>query len=145
MRQAGDLAGARAAYATAVAQKPDYAEARYNLANAWRDLGEFRRAETEIRALIARQADHLKAHNSLGVILGDPGRSAEAAAAFAAAMASLDPDACSSRQQLAERAAVCAGRDRGRAGRQSPRRGRSDIFPSLPGPTQQSRTPRTDR
>lgn len=87
LRELGDIAGAKAAYLQALAQKPDYAEARYNLANVYRDLGQLRQAENELRLLIAVRADHVKAHNSLGVVLGDQGRSTDALAAFASAMA----------------------------------------------------------
>ena len=58
------------------------------MANAYRDLGRLSDAETEMRAALALRPGHAKTFNSLGVILSDQGRPADAAGAFAAAVAS---------------------------------------------------------
>jgi len=86
LRDLERLDEATAAFEMAVVQNPDYAEARYNLANAYRDQGKLTDAETEMRKVLAQRPSG-KAYNSLGVILSDQGRSADAAGAFAAAMA----------------------------------------------------------
>lgn len=86
LRDLEELDAATTAFESAVAQKAEYAEARYNLANAYRDQGRLTAAEIEIRRVLA-QRPTAKTFNSLGVILGDQGRSAEAVDAFAAAMA----------------------------------------------------------
>lgn len=91
LRDMGDLEGAKAAYLQALAQRPNYPEAQYNLANVYRDMGHLRLAEQELRLLIVARDDHVKAHNALGVVLGDQGRAADALAAFANAMA-RDPN-----------------------------------------------------
>ena len=91
LRDLGELNAAKDAYLLALAQRPHYPEAHYNLANVYRDLGLLRQAEQELRVLIAAHADHVKAYNSLGVVLSDQGRSADAVAAFAGAMA-RDPN-----------------------------------------------------
>lgn len=85
LRDLEHLDAATQAFETAVTQKPDYADARYNLANAYRDQGRLTQAETEMRKVLAQRAT-AKAYNSLGVILSDQGRSADAVGAFAAAM-----------------------------------------------------------
>lgn len=87
LRDLGDLEGAKAAYLQALTHRPNYPEAQYNLANVYRDMGHLRLAEQELRLLIVARPDHVKAYNSLGVTLGDQGRSADAVAAFANAMA----------------------------------------------------------
>lgn len=91
LRDMGDLEGAKAAYLQALTARPAYPEAQYNLANVYRDMGQLRLAEQELRLLIVARPDHVKAYNSLGVVLGDQGRSADAMAAFANAMA-RDPN-----------------------------------------------------
>ena len=86
LRDLERLDDATHAFETAVAQNPSYAEARYNLANAYRDQGRLSEAEAEIRNVLTSRPT-AKGYNALGVILSDQGRSADAVAAFAAAMA----------------------------------------------------------
>ncbi|MGE3333851.1 MAG: tetratricopeptide repeat protein [Rhodospirillaceae bacterium] len=85
LRDLEQLDAATEAFETAVAQNAGFVEARYNLANAYRDQGKLTAAETEIRKVLA-QRGYARAYNTLGVILSDQGRSAEAVGAFAAAI-----------------------------------------------------------
>jgi predicted O-linked N-acetylglucosamine transferase (SPINDLY family) len=85
LRELEQLDAATEAFETAVAQNAGFVEARYNLANAYRDQGRLTAAETEIRKVLAQRA-YARAYNTLGVVLSDQGRSADAVGAFAAAM-----------------------------------------------------------
>ena len=86
LRDAGKLDEAAAAFEAVLAHTPDDIEARYALANVYRDLHRFTDAEREIREVIHRRPAYAKAHSALGVILSESARPAEALDAYAAAM-----------------------------------------------------------
>ena len=81
-----DHARAAAAFERALAADPTARDARYELANAYRDLQRLDDAEREIRAVIAAKPADPKAHTALGVILLESGRPADAVMAHEAAM-----------------------------------------------------------
>lgn len=82
----GDVAAAAAAFAKAMQADPGHIDARYHLANAYRDLRRLDEAERELRIVVAARPDDPRAHTALGLILQETGRPAEAVAAHAAAM-----------------------------------------------------------
>ncbi|MCC6913657.1 MAG: tetratricopeptide repeat protein [Rhodospirillaceae bacterium] len=88
--EARNLQGAAASFEEALESDPGDREARYRLANAYRDLHRLDEAEREMRALLAMQPQDAKTLSGLGVILTESGRPAEAVQAFADAM-TADP------------------------------------------------------
>ena len=80
-----------AAFALALAVRPDDAEAQLNCGNALADLDEATQAEQHVRHAIACDPDMAEAHASLGHLLASQGRLPEAIAANEAAIA-LRPD-----------------------------------------------------
>ncbi len=85
-----NLAEAAAAFEQALASDPDDREARYRLANAYRDLHRLDDAEREMRRVLDMHPDDAKTRSGLGVILTESGRPAEAVQVFAEAM-TADP------------------------------------------------------
>lgn len=88
--EAGDLDRAAAAFERRLASDPADTEARYRLANAYRDLQRYDDAEREMREVVDARPRDAKPLSALGVILTESGRPAEAVAAYEAAM-TLDP------------------------------------------------------
>ncbi|MCA0202193.1 MAG: tetratricopeptide repeat protein [Proteobacteria bacterium] len=88
--EARDLDAAATAFEQALAADPNDTEARYRLANAYRDLRRLDEAEHEMREVVAVRPTDAKARSALGVILTESGRPAEAVQIFAEAMA-VDP------------------------------------------------------
>jgi Tfp pilus assembly protein PilF len=65
-RLAGDLVAAKAGYEAALALDPDHQDAYYYLGQVSLDLGDFVRAETAWRTLVARAPSNGRAHAELG-------------------------------------------------------------------------------
>lgn len=84
--RADDRAAAAIALEAAVRADPAHREARYHLANAYRDLFRLADAEREIREVVRQGPDDPKAATALGVILQDAGRPAEAVAVYETVM-----------------------------------------------------------
>ena len=82
----GRLADAEASYRQAIALKPDFAEAHYNLGNALKDLGRLEDAEASYRQAIALKPDFAQAHSNLGLTLKELGRFGEALKAVVASI-----------------------------------------------------------
>ena len=83
------LDDAEASYNQAIALKPDFVEAHYNLGNTLKALGKL--DEAEVNQAIALKPNFAKAHNNLGNTLKSLGRLDEALAIFNQAIA-LKPD-----------------------------------------------------
>ena len=89
--QAGRLNQAIAGYTRAIALRPDFPEACYNLGNAFAALGQLDQAATSYARVIALTPHSPQAHNNLGVVRREQGRLDEAAACFGRAL-EFDPD-----------------------------------------------------
>jgi len=91
----GNAARAAEAYGAALALKPDYADAHYNLGNALAALSRPEEAEVAYGRAIALQPGHGPAYRNLGQLLADWQRHDRAAEAFARAaeIAPLDFEA----------------------------------------------------
>ncbi|MCX7717612.1 MAG: tetratricopeptide repeat protein [Candidatus Sumerlaeaceae bacterium] len=76
--QAGDLAGAREAFETALRLKPDYAEARNNLGMALLFSGDAAGARACFEQALRLKPDYAEAHNAMGVLLAQEGKHAQA-------------------------------------------------------------------
>lgn len=87
----GGAAEAIPAFERAVKQLPSYVDARYELANAYRDSYRFRDAEREMREVIRQQPNHALPLSALGLILVESAQLDDALPLFADAM-SVDPD-----------------------------------------------------
>jgi tetratricopeptide (TPR) repeat protein len=87
----GKLAEAEAAIRKAIALKPDYALAHYNLGAALGNQGKLAEAEVAYRKVIELNPDDALAHYNLGNALNRQGKAAEAEAAHRKAIA-LKPD-----------------------------------------------------
>ena len=74
----------------ALAIKPDYADAHYNLGVALADNGHMKEAIAQYREALRLRPDYVDAHNNLGGALRDTGRPAEAIEEFIQALR-LDP------------------------------------------------------
>lgn len=88
--RSADLTAAAASFTKALAADPGHTDARYHLANAYRDLRRLDDAEREMRRVVAARPQDPKVYSALGVILQESGRPADAVAAYAAAM-DVDP------------------------------------------------------
>jgi predicted O-linked N-acetylglucosamine transferase (SPINDLY family) len=84
-------AEAAAAFRSAIAIKPDFAEAHNNLGIALKNLGEHEAAVASYRQAIECKPDYADAHNNLGVTLKILGRPAEAVACYERAL-EIKPD-----------------------------------------------------
>lgn len=73
------------AYRRALVQKPQFAQAQYNLANALGRAGHHAEAVPAYQAALADNPGYAQAHNNLGLALERLGRTDEALAAFTAA------------------------------------------------------------
>jgi len=80
--EAADPAGAMAAYARAIAGRPDLSDAHNNLGRLHHDRGELADAEACYRLAICGTPDVGLYWFNLGVVVEDAGRSAEAIAAY---------------------------------------------------------------
>jgi tetratricopeptide (TPR) repeat protein len=89
----GRLEDALAAYDRALAERPDYANARLARAGLLRKMGHAGEAEAELRALLAADPDEWYARYDLGRILLDRGDAEGAARAFAEAARTWPPEA----------------------------------------------------
>ncbi|HEX7968103.1 MAG TPA: tetratricopeptide repeat protein, partial [Stellaceae bacterium] len=98
--QSGEIEEAAAHYAAAVARKPDFAEAQYNLGNALLRLERGEAAVAAYRAAARFRPDLVPIHNNLGTALQSLRRFDEAAAAYRAALA-LAPNAAELHRNLA--------------------------------------------
>jgi tetratricopeptide (TPR) repeat protein len=85
------LNGALRVFEAALAQDPTYANARINLANTLRVLGQFPRARSELEAVLAVQPESADALNNLGAVAQDQGDSTLALDCLTRALA-LAPD-----------------------------------------------------
>ncbi|MGO8917249.1 MAG: tetratricopeptide repeat protein [Stellaceae bacterium] len=95
----GDVAEAAAQYAAAVARKPDFAEAQYNLGNALVKLGRGEEAVAAYRQAARLRRDLLPAHANLGNALYALGRYDEAVASYRRAV-TLAPTAAETHRNL---------------------------------------------
>ena len=66
----------------ALAERPDFVEARNNLGNAFKALGRLDEAETAYRQALDLDPDYADAHFNLGVLMETAGRRPEAEAAY---------------------------------------------------------------
>ena len=87
----GSIDDAIACFERAVALKPDYTEAHYNLANVLRAKGRFDIAASHYERVIALVPHFALVHYDLGNVLADQGRLDEAAECYARAIA-IQPD-----------------------------------------------------
>ena len=90
-KAAGATSEAIAAFAQAVALKPDYSEAHNNLGISLKEAGRLAEAESAYRRAIVLQPDYAEVHYNLGVALAAGGRPDEAIAEYRLAI-SLKPD-----------------------------------------------------
>lgn len=67
--ESGDLTGAQQAFARAVSINPDYAEAYYNLADAYVEIGNYDQARSLYNQALAADRTLDYAHNGLGHVL----------------------------------------------------------------------------
>jgi predicted O-linked N-acetylglucosamine transferase (SPINDLY family) len=88
--EVGNLEGAAAAFEQSLQADPGDVDARYRLANAYRDLRRLDEAEHEMRKVVAARPGDAKARSALGVILTESGRATDAVQVFAEAM-TVDP------------------------------------------------------
>jgi tetratricopeptide (TPR) repeat protein len=82
----GDAAGALAAWLESIRIRPQFADARLNLAKLLLSRGESEAAAEHVQTVLERDRTHAEAHNMLGVIHAEAGRPREAAACFEAAV-----------------------------------------------------------
>jgi len=87
----GRLEEAQVSFNQAIALKPDYADAHYNLGNTLQELGRLDEAQVSYKQAIALKADYAEAHNNLGNTLQKLTRFEEAQASYKQAIA-LKPD-----------------------------------------------------
>lgn len=95
----GDVAEAAAQYSAAVARKPDFAEAQYNLGNALMRLERREEAVVAYREAARLRRDLLPAHANLGNALYALGRYDEAVASYRRAV-TLAPGAAEAHRNL---------------------------------------------
>ena len=91
LQELGRLDDAEASYTKAIALKPDYADAHYNLGITLQELGRLEEAEASYTQAIALKPDYADAHSNLGKTLQELGRLEEAEASYTQAIA-LKPD-----------------------------------------------------
>ncbi|MDA9059218.1 tetratricopeptide repeat protein, partial [Planktomarina temperata] len=78
----GQLDASVTAYTRALAIKPDYAEALYNLGIALKELGELEEAIGAYTKALIIKPDNVKAYNNLGIALQEQGKLEEAIEAY---------------------------------------------------------------
>ena len=64
-----EIVDAEASSAQAIALKPDFAEAHYNLGNTLEELGRLEEAEASYAQAIELKPDYAEAHSNLGKLL----------------------------------------------------------------------------
>jgi protein O-mannosyl-transferase len=82
----GDAAGAEAAWRRSIRIRPDFGDARLNLAKLLLSRGELASAADHVQAVLERDRSEAEAHNLLGVIHAEAGRPREAVGCFEAAV-----------------------------------------------------------
>lgn len=82
----GDAAGAETCFRQALALKPGFLQARFNLGIALRDQGRLDKARVELEAVVGTQPGH-EACNALGYVYIHLGRQDDAERCFRAALA----------------------------------------------------------
>ena len=87
----GDLKGAVKSYKTAIALKPDYFEAYYNMGNTLSILGNQEEAIVAYKEAISINPSYVEAHNNLGKAFQIHGNLDDAISAYQAAI-SIEPD-----------------------------------------------------
>jgi tetratricopeptide (TPR) repeat protein len=92
----GEFAESASLYRRALALKPDFVEAQYNLANALQALGRLEEAGAAYRRALELKPDLVPAHHNLGSVLQSLARPEEAAQSYRRALA-LRPSAESER------------------------------------------------
>lgn len=102
--QRGDVAGALAAWRTALAARPDWHDARDNVAVGLLASGKPSEAIPELERIVAADANHQRAQFHLGIALKAVGRTAEATQALQRAIA-LRPDDAEAKRALEDLAA----------------------------------------
>ena len=76
--QQGDVAGCEARLRSLIARRPDFTEARVQLAELAWSFGNAAEAEAEYRAALALAPNRADVHHALGLVLEASGRSADA-------------------------------------------------------------------
>jgi Tfp pilus assembly protein PilF len=99
LKELNRLDESEASYRQAIALKPDFAEAYYNLGNTLKELGRLDEAESSLRQAIALKPDYAEVHSNLGVMLKALGRLNEAEASCRQAIA-LKPDSAEAHNNL---------------------------------------------
>jgi tetratricopeptide (TPR) repeat protein len=84
--EVGADADAAGFYRRALAQRPDFIEAHYNLANALKRLGRLEEAAAAYRAALLLRPGLMPAHHNLGSVLLELGRAEQAADSFRRAL-----------------------------------------------------------
>jgi tetratricopeptide (TPR) repeat protein len=87
----GQLDAAVKSYEKALAIKPDYAEAHYNLGNTLNDLGQLEAAVKRYEQALAIKPDYAEAHYNLGITLQELGQLDAAVKSYEKALA-IKPD-----------------------------------------------------
>ena len=87
----GQLDASVVAYKKAIAIKPDYAEAYYNMGNALKDQGKLEEAIEAYNKALAIKPDNAEAYNNMGIALQEQGKLEEAIEAYNKALA-IKPD-----------------------------------------------------
>ena len=82
LKNTGRIQDAKSAYTTAIAQKADYAEAYYNRAIVWDEIGNSEAAQVDCKKEIDIKADYLDAKIGLGALLNKVEEHEEALAYF---------------------------------------------------------------
>jgi tetratricopeptide (TPR) repeat protein len=95
----GRIPEAIVAHRRALAIKPDFFEACYNLGNAYQNLGDISRATACFRQTLVQRPDLAEPYNNLGNLLASEKKSDEAAIAFRRAMI-LHPDFAAAHNNL---------------------------------------------
>jgi len=83
----------------ALAHRPDWAEAHYNLGNAWKIRGKLDEAVASYQRALQLKPDYAAAHNNLGNVFKDQGKLDEAVACFRCAL-QLKPDYAAAHNNL---------------------------------------------
>ena len=78
LHDTGKLDAAIEAYKKAISIKPDYAEAYYNMGNAFQEQGNLEEALEAYKEAVLIKPDYAEAYNNMGVTLKDQGNLEEA-------------------------------------------------------------------